>query len=495
MKKDFLTATDFYRLTKCPHWPYFERFATAAEKKLKRKMTDAEKKRLEDGLKHEAKVVRKLFKGVRAKKIRTTTHPEKDFQTTLAAMREGVPLIYQGTLLHGDWTGRPDLLERQEGASSFGAWHYVPVDVKSSHELQKYQKLQLTFYASLLERVQGRFPARPAILNSDGERMDFVAADMLREFEETVVELERIRAGERPDPVLRKDCFDTGPWGAACERLATFQNDIALLYNVDVRKLRALRGIGIRTLDDAAGMDPFALDGAAPGLRLHGLEVCKLQAQSLLHRRVFVREPVVLPSRGLEIHFDIESDLPNDMDYLYGFLIREPAGDRYASFVAESLGEEAGMWRRFLDWIGGLPEEFTVYHFGAFEKTRLGVMEKRHGGSPALERFRDAMIDLRTLTSSSVVFPIYFYGLKTIAPFLGFRWKGSVKGGSQSIDVYERFLKTRKRKLLDDIISYNEEDVRATALLKDWLVAYAGKLAAYDPPFPWTTVYSPKPLP
>ncbi len=449
-------------------------------------MTDSEKGRLEDGLKHEADVVAKLFQNIEARRAPETKDAKADFEETLKLMKEGVALIYQGTLTDGDWTGRPDLLERHDGESALGSWHYVPVDVKSSHELQKYQKLQLTFYSKLLERIQGRFPARPAILNIDGDRMEFEAADMLREFEETVVELDRIRAGERPDPVLRKDCFDTGPWGAACERFARSQNDIALLYNVDVRKLRALRSVGVRTLEDAAEMDPFAMEGSAPGLRLHGLEVCKLQAKSLLHNQVTVREPVTLPSDGLEIHFDIESDLPNDVDYLYGFLIRESTGDRYRSFVAESLEGEGDMWRSFLEWIETLPEIFTVYHFGIYEKTRLSVLEKRYSGSPALERFRRAMVDLRQVTASSIVFPIYFYGLKTVAPFLGFSWKGTVKGGSQSIDVFERFLETKDRALLEGIIAYNEEDVRATAVLKDWLVKYATNRCMYERPYPWS---------
>lgn len=483
---DYLTATDFYRSTKCPHWPFFERYATDEEKALKRQMTEEEKSRLEDGLKHEAEVVSKLFENVEAERAPETKDARTDFEETLKLMKRGVPLIYQGTLTAGEWTGRPDLLERHDGESALGGWHYVPVDVKSSHELQKYQKLQLTFYAALLEKIQKRFPARPAILNIDGERLEFEAADMLREFEETVVELERVRAGERPDPVLRKDCFDVGPWGAACLKFAKSQNDIALLYNVDVKKLRALRGVGVRTLEDAAEMDPFAMDGSAPGLRLHGLEVCKLQAQSLLRNRVTVREPVSLPTTVLEIHFDIESDLPNDTDYLYGFLIREPSGDRYMPFVAESLEEEGDMWRNFLNWIGTLPEVFTIYHFGIYEKTRLSVLEKRYGGGPDLERFRKAMVDLRQITSRSVIFPIYFYGLKTVAPFLGFSWKGTVKGGGQSIDVFEKFLESKDRSLLDGIIAYNQEDVRATALLKDWLVRYAAERGTYEKPYPWS---------
>ncbi|MCI0479104.1 TM0106 family RecB-like putative nuclease, partial [Candidatus Uhrbacteria bacterium] len=418
--RDYLTASDFYKLFQCPHWPYYERFATEEEKTMRRDVTEGEKRLWEHGIQHEEEVVAKLFAGTEVVEVPSTGDAEVDCAATVERMRKGVPLIYQGTLTDGDWTGRPDLLERHDGASAFGPWHYVPVDVKSTHALEKYQKLQLTFYATLLERIQKRFPAEPAIINADGERLPFTAADMLREFEETVVELERIRAGEMPDPVLRKTCYDVGPWGKLCERLAVSTDDIAQIFNVNVPKLRALRGLGIRTVADAAAMDPDVLAGTAPGLTHHGLSVAKLQAQSLKGRRVFVREPVSLPAPPLEIHFDIESDPPNDTDYLYGILTRQDGTDTYLPFVAETLEGEADMWKRFLAWLETLPPEYVVFHYASYEKTRLAVLEGRYGGSAWLETFRGRMVDVKEVVSSSIVFPLFFYGLKYVAPFLGF---------------------------------------------------------------------------
>ncbi|MBU1629753.1 TM0106 family RecB-like putative nuclease [Patescibacteria group bacterium] len=482
---DYLTATDFYQLFKCPHWPYFERFADDEEKKLKRDFTESEIKRMEDGVAHEARVVADFFKDEEVVKANVVHDAEKDFEATLDLMRQGVTYIYQGTLTFGDWTGRPDLLERQTGESELGAWHYIPLDVKSTFRLEKYQKFQLTFYSVLLEKIQKRFPAQAAIFNLDRERMSFQPADFLREFEETVVELERIRAGERPDPVLRKSCFDSGPWGAACERLAKMNDDIALLYNVDVKKLRVLRDLGVRTVADAAEMDPAVLDGTAPGLRAHGLERIKLQARALRDEQVYIRKPADLPAAGLEIHFDIESYPPDDKDYLYGFLIREKTGDRYQSFFSRSAEGEEGMWREFLAWIETLPENFTVYHFAVYEKTRLAILEKRYGGSAALEHFRENMVDLKEMINSCAIFPLYFYGLKYVASFLGFSWQGAVKGGSQSVDYYEKFLENGDESLLEAVVRYNEEDVRATAFLKDWLEKYAQEITSYEQHYPW----------
>jgi predicted RecB family nuclease len=487
-ERDYLTATDFYRFLQCPHWPYYERHATEEEKKRKRVLSESEEKRMEHGLLHEKDVVQALYPNMTI--LQATVEGmtlEEAWQQTQGLMAQGVSLIYQGTLLHGDWVGRPDLLERREGESVFGNWYYVPVDVKSTHILEKYQKLQLTFYAQLLEKIQGRFPAQPAIINRDGERIDFWASEFFTEFQTFLAELERIRGGEKPEPVLRKNCFDTGPWGTLCLRDAYNAHDIALLFNVDVSRLKLLRSLGIRTIEDAAEMDPVALDGAGKGLRLHGLEVMKRQAQSLVHASVMVREVVTFPETGLELFFDIESDPPQDIDYLYGFLVRQQGKETYRAFSARTVAEEGEMWREFLAWLETLPAEYAVYHFSAYEMQRLAVLEKRYGGSQWLELFRANMIDLKEVVSHSVTFPLYFYGLKYIAKFLGFSWRGEVENGSQSVDVFEAFLQAKDEKIFQSLLTYNEDDVLATAFLKDWLAKYARDLVSYTLPYPWQT--------
>jgi len=485
---DYLTASDFYRFLNCPHWPYYERFATEAEREqYRREATDAEIKRQEDGLLHEKDVIENLFRDEEIEEVEDTRDPEKDSEVTLELMSQGVSMIYQGTITHDEWTGRPDLLKKVEGESALGAWYYVPVDIKSAHNVSKYHRLQLMFYAVILEQLQGRFPSRGYIINKDGDEHEVMLGEYITEFHSFAEELERIRAGEKPDPVLRKSCFDVGPWGKLCEHYARSTNDIAQLFNVDIKKLRALRELGVRTIDDAANMDPMELDGKMPGLREHGLSVAKMQADSILHDSVIVREVVNLDAPTMEIHFDIESDPPNDVDYLYGVLIRTKEKSEYRPFVAKRLEDEGKMWHEFLAWIETLEGPYQVIHYANYEHIRLNVLERRYGGSEALDRFRENMIDVKQLLTHSIVLPLYFYGLKYSAPFFGFKWSGDVKSGGQSVDVFEKFLETKDEELLNEIILYNEDDVRATAVLTDWLRMYARKLITFEKPYPWET--------
>lgn len=476
-----LTATDFYRYLQCPHWPYWERFGDPNER---RPLTEFEEQRLADGLDHEERVVASQYGSFEAIQLDS---PEEGAQKTLELMRQGVPVIYQGWLVDGDWQGRPDILERHEGESAFGNWYYVPVDIKRAHELKKEHVFQLLFYSVLLDKVQHRFPPHPAILNSDSERLEIEPEQYLAEFRDVAAKLERIIAGERPEPVYRKTCEDTSPWGQACFRLAKEHDDIALLFNVEVNKLAFLREQGIRTIYDAADMDPAVFAGLAPGMTLRAMQSIQRQARSLVDHSVIIKKPWMHETIGLEIHFDIESHPMTDTDYLYGFWIKDEAGERYHAFVAERPQDEENMWKEFLAWLPTLPTDYTIYHYASYEASRLEILGKRYGDSenPALQHFRTRLVDLKEAAREYAVYPLYFYSLKNICKFLGFSWTSDVKNGRASITAYESWLSSHDRTILEDIMHYNRDDVRATAHLLQWLNQYARTEAVYQTPYPW----------
>ncbi len=476
-----LTATDFYRYLQCPHWPYWERFGDPSER---RPLTETEEQRLADGLDHERRVVAKTYGEFSA--LENTT-VEDGVQAALDLMRAGTQTIYQGWLKDGDWLGRPDILERHEGESALGNWYYVPVDVKRAHELKKEHIFQLLFYSLLLEKIQKRFPGHPAILNGDGERLEFETGDYLAEFKDTITKLERVINGECPEPVYRKTCEDTSPWGRACFRLAKEHDDIALLFNVDINKLRFLREQGIRTIFDAADMDPVALEGTAPGMTHRALQSIQRQARALVDQSVIIKKAWTHETEGLEIHFDIESHPMTDTDYLYGFWLKDTPEGRYLSFIADRPEDEEKMWRDFLAWLPTLPPEYTVYHYATYEATRLLVLAKRYGdlGNPWLDKFRSRFVDLKEGAREHAVYPLYFYSLKNICKFLGFAWTSDVQSGGASITAYEKWLSTQDRNILEDIVTYNMGDVRATAHLLHWLHAYARQETVFTAPYPW----------
>jgi predicted RecB family nuclease len=71
-------------------------------------------------------------------------------------MRRGVPVIVQGALANGSWSGRADILHRVGTPSHLGAWSYERTDTKLSRETRAGAILQLCVYADLLAHAQGR---------------------------------------------------------------------------------------------------------------------------------------------------------------------------------------------------------------------------------------------------------------------------------------------------------------------------------------------------
>jgi predicted RecB family nuclease len=88
------------------------------------------------GFEHEKRCLERL--GAEGRSVREIAKPGFTFEglenaekETLAAMREGIGVVYQGTLLgDGRWRGHPDFLVRVEEPSDLGPWSYEPADAK-----------------------------------------------------------------------------------------------------------------------------------------------------------------------------------------------------------------------------------------------------------------------------------------------------------------------------------------------------------------------------
>lgn len=462
-----VTPTLFYQYATCPHWIWYDRFG---DQSRKGDVPELSQKLLDQGVVHEEAYVRGLeLARVKAKKT------EAAVAETLGLMRDGVEIIYQGTIeaeFDGVlWRGRPDLLEKRKGKSRLGGHFYVPVDIKSSHSIHKEQQLQLTFYARVLESVQGVRPKETAIINVDHVRMPFVPAAVHQaKTRQKVREIVAIMGGDKPPLRLASKCKHS-PWFKECVRAAEETNDIALIYDLDARAHPTLRAAGINTVLDASRMRLASLP-PIPYCSKKELERVKLQAQSLVRGELRWLKRPEIPNAPMRIYFDIEGDPLLDVQYLFGFWIEGDGKPRYEYFLAQKPEDEARMWKEFSDWTATLPKNgFKVYHYADYERANTLRMAREYGSSPAFERFAAQYVDMLNIVRESVIFPLYFYSIKDIAKskFLKYKWRNKKAGGAQSIFWYETWLETGDRRVLQDIIDYNEDDVVATAHLHRWM--------------------------
>ncbi len=453
----------------CPHWVYFDLHGDPTQKLPRDKWQEMlfEQRRLD-----EERLVSELGEH-ETPKGETLDERAAD---TLDLMKEGVPRIYKPVIAtEAGYVAEPDILERRDDAvSEFGAWHYEAMDIRGGERITEPMKTRITFYADILENIQGYRPTMGYVITGSGTQLSFSLGENEQRLDRVLSGLESILSGECPPPHLASACRHS-PWVRECVRLAEKTDDIALLYNVKFRERNALRELGFTTVTSVAEMNPPDFTGASFALSDPLLERLHLQARALKENKHFNRRPYLLPSAPMEIFFDIEGDPLRGLDYLYGFFIREKGETRYESFVAEQPGDERRMWKDFLHWYGQLPHEAVIYHYGNYERQSLAILDSRYGGSKPLTRFRSQMRDLNEIIKDSIVFPLHFYGLKDIGCYIGHGRDCDIKGGAESVGVYEDWLATGDRSKLDAIVSYNREDCVATMALKDWLVQEAGK--------------------
>lgn len=459
-----LTAQDFYKYLKCPNWAYWDLFGDPA---LKGEVPEMIRRLREEGVLHERAVVAALG----AFEEMPAGTDEEAAAATLAAMKRGVPAIYQGTLMHGDWVGRPDLLLRTETPSDLGAWSYEAVDIKSSHELKDEHKLQLIFYALLLKRVQGVRPEEGKIVNVEGRTLAFRIEDDEALFFDVLEKLLKIRAGEMPEPLFTSGCKES-PWYEQCKKRAEEAQDVSLIYKIYKNEARRLREAGYGSLQALASASPEALHELVRGVPDHRLDRLQLQARSLIERRAIRVADPMLPEAPLELHFDIEGDPLRGVEYLFGVLERSGGEARYRAFLSETdrKEDEGKAWTAFCDYMETV-EGAPIYHYGWYELDAIRRLSARHGISRAAARALETrnMIDLNRVIQRSAILPLYFYSLKDVARHLGFSWRAADASGANSVVWFQEWLEKGDRALLRKIVDYNEDDVRATAFVKDWL--------------------------
>ena len=467
----------------CPHWPYWERFGDPA---LKHTDDEADAQDLFEMLWSEQAIILQL--APEALFVSATNAAEAAKQTE-ELMQQGASAIAKPTLLTEDGFGRPSLLLRKEGSSRFGDFLYVPLDIRRGIHLRKDEAFRLFFYGDLLEIIQGTAPTSYTFVNRDG--MCFAAAieERALEYREYIQRLRQTIDGACPEPVFRKGCQDTSPWGRACKQLAQSRDDIALLFSISQKQMSGLRSQGIETVHQVAEMDPAQLDGVAPGLTLRSLIRLQRQARSLVDRSVIIRSPWTESAAHTHVFFDIESHPGTDEDYLYGFLVRDTgAPDQWQTIDTFTSGSEYALWSQFLDFVHALPPNYRVYHYGDYEYTRLTTLAQRyHTHDPSLTQFMERMVDVKELVRDCLILPLFFYSIKAVADFFGYHWHESIRHGRDSVRMYERWLQTKDSSIATTLTRYNEDDVRGLAHAVRWAEIWAKTETTYIPPYPWST--------
>ena len=425
--------------------------------------------------------------------------PQRE-QETLAAMQRGDPLIYSGKISHGDLLGIPDIL-RKEGAGN------IPGDIKSGAgeegggddsdgKPKLHYAVQLALYTDILEGLKLSAGRRAFIWDVHGNEVvyDFMAPQGVRkvetlwdEYQAALQEARYILAKKLVPQSAYTSACKLCDWYTYCIASLTASDDLTLIPRLGP-KIRDAMQSQVSTIAMLAASDPEAFmdgkkktifKGLGPDqLRLFHARAVMLKAAP---PKAYLRNPVALPKKSVELFFDIEVDPMRDICYLHGFVERHDENndtEKFVYFFAEDVTpqEEEKAFRAAYEYMASLPDA-AIYYYSKYERTIYRKLQAKYPSvcseadiealfepSRAIDLYGDVVI-------KATEWPTRDQSIKTIAKYLGFAWRDLHPSGAASIEWFDRWSREKDPAMRQRILDYNEDDCRATRVLLDGIRA------------------------
>jgi len=493
----YITASKLYNYMRCRHRPWRDIWGPQDEKIQE---TNPFVKMLwEKGIQYEKKVIQQIgsYQDLSGGDF------EDRFQKTLEAMKGKEPLIYQGVLIANNLRGIPDLLRRMPDGS------YMPIDIKSGMgvegadeesddegNLKKHYAVQLALYSDCLQRLGFENKKQGIIYDIDENEVmyDLNAPQGVRnkitfwELYEDVKEKVSLLLDNKikNEPAYGGIC-KLCPWYNSCKKWVMDTDDLSGIFYMG-RSWRDIinQDLGITKIEEVLKLDIDELLDQKKKDKNFLKNLGKSRLENMVSRANIIKnikKPVAynkieFPKVAFELFFDIEDDPTQEFVYLHGVYERSPNGERFLDFTARELTPEAeeNAWSNFWKYIKSLPEnDFSVYYYSHHEKTTYKKMQKRYPEvvtQEEVENFFDNpnVIDLYTnVVLKNTDWPLPSYSIKALAVYLGFEWRDKTPSGALSIQWFNDYINNKDEQILKRVLEYNEDDCKATMVLKDGL--------------------------
>lgn len=348
-------------------------------------------------------------------------------RATGQAVRDGVPVIYQGVLFKPsedggpDLIGRPDFLVRLDvlpsGADGIRDGEgYEVVDAKLAHGAKARAILQAVFYSRLLAATQGFSPALLHLALGNGAFSSFRVDDYAA-YERQVRRL--FVAFIKADP-LDNPPLDPYPepvehcaicrWRADCVGRRHEDDDLSIVAGMPANQRKAMKVYGVATRRRFAGLATLpSFDGISAASLAKGQLQARLQVES--EDQAAIRYQLLEPERAADgslapnlgllalpqpnpgdLFFDIEGsrqysedDREFGIQYLFGIVDTAGSdGERNPQYIQMWAFDRAGekqAFERLVDFIAErrqINPGLHVYHYNHYEPTSLEALTTIH---------------------------------------------------------------------------------------------------------------------
>jgi uncharacterized protein len=427
---------------------------------------------------------------------------------TLAAMRAGAAVIYQGALLQGVWSGRADVFRRIEVPSVLGSWSYEVVDAKLARKTKGATVLQLSLYSELLAVAQGRVPEHMYVVTpgTGFEPEVYRVAEFAAYYRRVKKGLEQfIDEGESQSntyPEPNPHC-ELCAWRLPCDQRRRDDDHLCLVAGITKIQMNELRGREVSTLATLAKVPlPLAWKperGSASSyervreqarIQLEGRASGKPVYETLAVEKALGLSRLPAPSAG-DVFFDLEGDPfveDGGLEYLFGYAFGEKSL-QYVGDWAVSRANEKRVFETFVDFAMARWKEcpeFHIYHYAPYE---TGALKRLMGRYATREEEIDRMlhgqvfVDLLQVVRHAIRASVESYSIKEMEKFFGFERNTKLTDASRALANIQTALEhgdpeAVTQELKGTVTGYNKDDCFSAKALRDWLETIRADLVA-----------------
>lgn len=487
-----VTGSILYNFIACPHRIHLD---AAGDPSLRDEVSPFVAMLWERGTRYE----REVIQGLSAQFTDLTAVDADDKErATLEAMARGDSLIYGGRIQADGLVGMPDVL-RKSGDK------YVPGDIKSGAGEEEGgdgdskpkipYAVQLSLYVDVLERLGLSAGRRAFVWDVHGQEVEYDLETLQGQrnprslwshYEAAREVAAQVLAGTAvTKPASSANCKQCH-WHSHCLDQLITTDDLTLIPQLG-RAVRDAMFDEIPTVRELSTINPEAFARGKSKAVFAGVgpdSLRKFQARALMlstpGAQPVLTAPISLVRKPRELFFDIEVDPLRDLCYLHGIVERlngDNETERFVAFFMEDETAEAER-RAFAGAFAYLTADpnAVIYYWSKYERTRYRVLQAKYPDvctAAEIEALFDptTAIDLLyDVVTKATEWPTYDRSIKTLARFLGFRWRDTHPSGAASIQWFDEWVRLRDPAMKQRILDYNEDDCVATRVVLDGIL-------------------------
>jgi predicted RecB family nuclease len=426
---------------------------------------------------------------------------------TLAAMRSGADVIYQGAFIQDMWSGRADVLRRVEVPSALGAWSYEVIDTKLARETKGATVLQLSLYSELLSAVQGLTPEHMYVVTPESgfEPQRYRTTSFGAYYRRVKNGLAHFLDGDAsgdtyPEP--NEHCALCA-WRLPCDARRRADDHLCLVAGITKIQMGELRGREVSMLAGLAQVPlpiPWKPERGSAASYERIREQARIQLEGRIEGKALYETLPIEKDLGLsrlpapspgDVFFDLEGDPfieDGGLEYLFGYAF-EDKGLQYRGDWAVSAAEEKRVFEGFVDFAMARWKEypdFHIYHYAPYEPSALKRLMGRYATrEEEIDRLLhgQVFVDLYQVVRHAIRASVESYSIKQLEQLFDFERATRLEDASKALANIQAALELKDpeavtAELKETVAGYNRDDCFSAKALRDWLEEVRADLVA-----------------